>query len=156
MSKPLVGLTANLLLPDPRRAFYPTKELHYLHRQMVDYIHRHGALPVLIPGMSAEVLAEYVDRLDGLILSGGQDIGPELYGETLQDERWRGNEPRDRYEWELIRLFIEAHKPILGICRGFQFLNIYFGGTLYQDISSQRPACSGWLVMNRNFNLSFQ
>ena len=70
---------------------------------------------------------------DGLLICGGVDTHPRYYGEEI-DGAVDINEERDAAEWELIKAFAEAGKPILGICRGYQLLNIYFGGTLHQHI----------------------
>lgn len=70
---------------------------------------------------------------DGLLICGGVDTHPRYYGEEINGAV-NINEDRDAAEWELIRAFSEAGKPIFGICRGYQLLNIYFGGTLHQHI----------------------
>ena len=75
--------------------------------------------------------------LDGLLLQGGADVCPRTYGEEPLRPEWEGDEIRDRYEIELIHAFHAAGKPVLGICRGAQILNVAFGGTLYQDIATQ-------------------
>ena len=85
-------------------------------------------------------LDDYADTLDGLVLQGGNDVAPETYGETPLHPDWAGDRVRDRYEIELIDAFVRAGKPVFGICRGLQLLNVMFGGTLLQDIATQRPA----------------
>jgi putative glutamine amidotransferase len=85
--------------------------------------------------------------LDGLVLQGGNDVAPESYGETALHPDWRGDRIRDRYEIELLNAFIEAGKPVIGICRGCQLINVAFGGTLYQDIPTQRPDAQPHLDM---------
>lgn len=70
---------------------------------------------------------------DGLILCGGSDIHPRRFGEEI-DGSVKIDEDRDAVEFDLAKAYIEAGKPVMGICRGFQLLNIYFGGSLYQDI----------------------
>ncbi|MFI4932106.1 MAG: gamma-glutamyl-gamma-aminobutyrate hydrolase family protein, partial [Burkholderiales bacterium] len=85
-------------------------------------------------------LDDYADTLDGLMLQGGNDVAPETYGETPLHPDWAGDRVRDRYEIELIDAFVRAGKPVFGICRGLQLLNVMFGGTLLQDIATQRPA----------------
>ncbi|HSW06945.1 gamma-glutamyl-gamma-aminobutyrate hydrolase family protein, partial [Aquabacterium sp.] len=77
---------------------------------------------------------------DGLVLQGGNDVAPESYDETPLHGDWAGDRIRDRYEIELIDAFVQAGKPVFGICRGLQLLNVMFGGTLLQDIATQRPA----------------
>jgi len=73
------------------------------------------------------------------VLQGGNDVAPETYGETPLHPDWSGDRVRDRYEIELIDAFVRAGKPVFGICRGLQLLNVMFGGTLLQDIATQRP-----------------
>lgn len=79
-----------------------------------------------------------VNEMEGLVLQGGADLAPESYGEKPIG-RWLGDGIRDEYELELMDLFLKAGKPVLGICRGFQVMNTYYGGTLFQDIETQRP-----------------
>ena len=83
-------------------------------------------------------IPQYVAALDGLVLQGGADVSPATYGEAPLRTGWEGDGIRDAYELALLRGFIEAGKPVLGICRGLQLINVAFGGTLYQDIAAQR------------------
>ena len=99
-----------------------------------------GGIPVLIPVTEdPSRCAEYMDMIDGLLVPGGEDIAPEYYGEDPVPQVNYINRDKDRYDFELIRLAREQKKPIFGICRGFQVLNVAFGGSLYQDIPSQVP-----------------
>ena len=82
-------------------------------------------------------LRDYAHYLDGLILQGGADVSPGAYGEEPLRPEWSGDPVRDSYELELVHEFMEAGKPILGICRGMQLLNVALGGTLYQDVKTQ-------------------
>jgi len=146
----LIGVSA--------RIYYPTgpvldlggvwtKTLHYLEQSVALWLIRGGALPVMIPAFESESLfrrehlnlRNYVDALDGLVLQGGNDVAPESYAETPLQPQWHGDPVRDRYEIELIHAFIEAGKPVFGICRGLQVLNVAFGGTLWQDLPTQCP-----------------
>ena len=77
--------------------------------------------------------------LDGLVLHGGSDVWPGSYGEEPLKPEWSGDRVRDEYEIALLRAFIDAGKPVLGVCRGLQVINVAFGGTLYQDITTQQP-----------------
>src|SRR5206468_10570728 len=77
--------------------------------------------------------------LDGLVLQGGADVSPQTYAETPVRPEWSGDRPRDVYELELLHEFIEAGKPVLGICRGCQLINVAFGGSLYQDVATDLP-----------------
>src|SRR5262249_17785830 len=82
-------------------------------------------------------VADYVGDLDGLLLHGGADVCPVSYREEPLRPEWEGDELRDAYELELVRAFVAAGKPVLGICRGHQLLNVAFGGTLWQDQREQ-------------------
>lgn len=147
-----------LLIGVSARIYYPTgpvldlggvwtKTLHYLEQSVAHWLIRGGALPVMIPAVDSESvvtrqelhLGDYVEALDGLVLQGGNDVAPQTYGEEPLDPAWAGDPVRDGYEIELIKAFIDAGKPVFGICRGLQVLNVAFGGTLYQDIPTQRP-----------------
>jgi putative glutamine amidotransferase len=81
----------------------------------------------------------YVDALDGLVLQGGADVSPKSYGETPLNPMWAGDEVRDQYEIELFHEFVTQGKPVFGICRGHQLINVALGGSLYQDIATQCP-----------------
>jgi putative glutamine amidotransferase len=76
-------------------------------------------------------------ELDALVLQGGADISPSNYGEEPLQPEWAGDRVRDEYEIELFSEFVEAGKPVLGVCRGVQLINVALGGTLYQDLPAQ-------------------
>jgi putative glutamine amidotransferase len=88
-----------------------------------------------------------LDSLDALVLQGGSDVSPESYGETPIRPEWAGDRVRDRYETELVRAAMARDRPVLGVCRGLQMLNVIFGGSLIQDIGTQ---CPGFLT-HRDF-----
>ncbi len=136
-----VGLSACFFHADPQRAIFKGKTLLYAEESMIELVSRAGALTYLVPrGVDgAPRIDDYVADLDGLVLQGGSDVCPRTYGEEPLRPEWEGDEPRDRYEIELIRAFVAAGKPVLGICRGLQVLNVAFGGTLLQDIETQVP-----------------
>ena len=85
----------------------------------------------------AAMLKDIVDRVDGLLLTGGNDVAPVLYGETKETFCGENDPRRDRMEARLIELALQADKPVFGICRGLQILNVVLGGTLYQDLKTQ-------------------
>lgn len=93
-----------------------------------------GAVIVITGERSSE---DYADLCDGLILSGGADIEPEFFGETILNDSVRTDPKRTAFEYPLAKAFIDRKKPILTICRGFQVLNCFLGGTLYQDLPEQ-------------------
>lgn len=108
------------------------------------YVHaleRAGGVPVLIPPLAdAAGLAVVRERLDGLLLTGGGDIDPALYGEARIPECGEIETERDLPELDIARWALDAGVPTLGICRGMQLLNVLRGGTLYQDITTQHPS----------------
>ena len=94
-----------------------------------------GGIPVVLPVHdNIEVIREQISHLDGLLLSGGVDSDPALYGEDSLQEIGVISPERDKFEIMLLEEYLKTGKPILAICRGLQLVNIYFGGTLYQDI----------------------
>lgn len=142
-----IGLSARLLHHVPAEMGFRGKTLQYLEQSVSHWILAHGALALMVPtlGYDAEVsrrkisVREVVALLDGLVLQGGADVNPQTYGQKTLRPEWNGDMVRDRYEMELIEGFLAAGKPLLGICRGCQLLNVAFGGTLVQDLPSQRP-----------------
>jgi putative glutamine amidotransferase len=101
-----------------------------------------GALVVMIPtvergGAITELdlsVDDYVAALDGLVLQGGADIDPQAYGEAPSELLGSTDALRDRFELNLLRAFVAARKPVLGICRGMQLINVACGGSLHQDL----------------------
>ena len=106
----------------------------------IDAVRLAGGVPVLIPLLRDSLAMEaLVRRLDGVILSGGEDIDPLYFGEEHLPGLGEVNAPRDTADVLLIRIALRQGKPLLGICRGEQVLNVVMGGTLWQDIPSQIP-----------------
>ncbi len=142
-----IGVSARLLYPDPSRIFLPTKSVQYLEQSVASWIMSGEVLAFMIPAISlasphfprALKLKHYVDALDGLLLQGGADMAPKSYGETPLNPQWTGDAVRDHYEIELFNEFVAQGKPVLGICRGNQLINVALGGSLYQDIATQCP-----------------
>ncbi|MGE0097122.1 MAG: gamma-glutamyl-gamma-aminobutyrate hydrolase family protein [Hydrogenophaga sp.] len=142
-----IGISARLLHNPPLGLGLPQKRLQFLESTMAHWIMAHRAIALMVPFIDDESplsinrapMAEIVALLDGLVLQGGIDICPETYGAKLRDPAWAGDVIRDRSELALLRGFIEAGKPVLGVCRGAQLINVYFGGSLVQDIPTQRP-----------------
>jgi putative glutamine amidotransferase len=140
-----IGVSARLLYPDPSRTFLPTKSVQYLEQSVANWVMSGDVLAFMIPEMSLATphypkslkVKHYVDALDGLVLQGGADMSPESYGETPLNPLWAGDRIRDQYEIELFHEFVTQGKPVLGVCRGHQVINVALGGTLYQDISTQ-------------------
>ena len=142
-----IGVSARFFHPEPGTTGIQSKTLQYLEQSVAHWVMSRDVLVFMVPSVDQDGiihrsnirLADYAQHLDGLVLQGGADITPETYGEEPLDPMWRGDRVRDLYEMELLREFIAADKPVLGICRGAQLINVAFGGTLYQDINTQIP-----------------
>ena len=114
--------------------------LYIMNQTYIRTLENLGALPVMIPlQMSEATLRGIFDRLDGLFLPGGEDIDPSQYGAERHPQLGATDQERDRTELLMTRWALEAGMPVLGVCRGFQVINVVCGGTLYQDLHSQRP-----------------
>ena len=149
MAKPLIiGISARIHHPigpvlDLGGVY--TKTLHYLEQSVAHWVLAKDVLAVMIPAIESEglirrgdmSLASYAEYLDGLVLQGGADVAPESYGETPLHADWTGDRVRDRYEIDLFNAFVAAGKPVIGICRGCQLINVALGGSLFQDIPTQ-------------------
>lgn len=134
-----IGITACFFYPDISRKVFGPKSLSYVENDMLRYVSQKGILPVMIPDLEMSALKEILDELDGFVFAGGSDLAPETYGELpILDGKWMGDAHRDQYELAIMDYAIKNEKPVLAICRGMQLLNVYFGGTLYQDLSTQR------------------
>jgi len=131
MARPLIGLTTTL------RQDIPGIMLAGLRQTYIQAVVDAGGLPVLIPPGPQDVLYATFARLDGLLLPGGWDVAPAEYGELPHPKLGKIEPERDALELALCRRALAEGKPMLGICRGIQVMNVAAGGTLYQDIPSQ-------------------
>ena len=114
--------------------------LYIMNQSYVRTLENLGALPVLIPlQMSAATLRGIFDRLDGLLLPGGEDLHPNTYGAAPHPKLGATDAERDRTELLLTEWALKEGMPLLGVCRGVQVMNVACGGTLYQDLGSERP-----------------
>ena len=103
-----------------------------------------GGLPVMLPLTGDGAVIEQIsEEISGLLMTGGQDVDPRVYGQAKTDGCGEICAARDVMESELLGRMLELDKPVLGICRGIQFINAYLGGTLYQDLEAQRPSGAG-------------
>ncbi|WP_080873656.1 gamma-glutamyl-gamma-aminobutyrate hydrolase family protein [Oceanobacillus timonensis] len=129
--KSVIGLTASMEIDGME---------YKMNLRNVKAIEQAGGIPVILPYYSDyQEMATLLDKLDGLYLPGGYDIDPSLFQEEPNQNLGIIIPERDRLEQEIIPHFLEKDKPILGVCRGCQILNVVTGGTMYQDLGSQYP-----------------
>ena len=139
MKKPVIGITMNHF--DHGRgdvidnAGFGHSEWSIIYDEYVNRVEEAGGLPVLMPFYEDEEnIKSFVETLDGLLVTGGDDVGPWLYGEDVIKESGPINYKRDIQEMALLRCVLkETDLPVLGICRGMQILNVALGGKLEQD-----------------------
>ncbi|MBI1890573.1 MAG: type 1 glutamine amidotransferase [Burkholderiales bacterium] len=142
-----IGVSARIFHPEPGSTGLRSKTLQYLEESIAHWVMSRDVMVFMIPTVNANSLLhpsnirlrDYAKHLDGLVLQGGADVSPQSYSSTPTRPEWNGDRARDMYELELLHEFFEASKPVLGICRGCQLINVAFGGTLYQDIASDVP-----------------
>jgi len=142
-----IGLSARIFHPEAGSQGIHTKTLQVLEQSIAQWVMARNVLVMMIPSVVQDGmllrsnirLRDYAEYLDGLILQGGTDVSPRAYGEDPLKPEWSGDPVRDAYELELLHEFMEAGKPVLGICRGMQLINVALGGSLFQDLPSQRP-----------------
>ena len=150
MRKPVIGITCNFMpdIPDTVRAGIaaPGQTWELIAEDYVQAVEKADGIPVLLPVHAHfEKNVEALDRLDGVLISGGNDVSPRLYGERFDSNCGLLDAERDAYEIELTRRAVTEGIPCLGICRGVQIMNVAHGGTLYQDLPSAGfPAHSIW------------
>jgi putative glutamine amidotransferase len=152
-----IGISASFFHADPSRPIFKGMTLQYIEQNVAHWLMQRDALAFMIPSpdgatrraTSRVTLAAYADALDGLVLMGGSDVSPESYGETPLRPEWSGDKVRDDYEIALLRAFVAAGKPVLGICRGLQVINVALGGTLWQDLATQVPHA----LVHRNWSI---
>lgn len=137
MSKPLIALAAAHITHKGRVPDYEINEMY------VKAVLAAGGLPVIVPSsMPASDWSQLIDTFDGFLFSGGGDIDPTHYGGKVAANSYGFSEERDRFELGLVPLIIKSDKPLLGICRGAQVLNVALGGTLVGDIGTELPGAA--------------
>lgn len=143
----IIGVSARIFHPEPGAIGLSSRTLQYLEESIAQWVMSRDVMVLMIPSVNNDSLLhnssirlrDYAKQLDGLVLQGGADVAPMSYAKAATRPEWNGDRARDMYELELLHEFIEAGKPVLGICRGSQLINVAFGGTLYQDIASDVP-----------------
>ena len=114
-----------------------------VNKRYTDALARTGVLPVAVPSLEPDAADALLDRVDGLVLTGGDDVESRLYGAPPHPKAEAPDPVRDRWEIALARAARDRRLPTLAICRGVQVANVAFGGSLIQDIASERPGAIG-------------
>ena len=143
-SAPLIGITSVYKVNEKGTA------LTQVNFNYVQAVAENGGIPVVLPTIDSErILQRYIEELDGLVLVGGDDIPPSVYGE--QPHETVKPLPSQRYDFErkLIAGWLTDNKPLLGVCLGMQFTNVVAGGSLIQDIPSE----VGTKINHRKYHL---
>jgi len=135
--RPIIGITARPQnVPSARN-----EVLGYLTTHTyTDSVLHGGGIPLLILPVETDLIDAILDRIDGIVLTGGGDIAPERYGASRHDAVRMVNDERDEFELALVAKAYERKMPMLAICRGNQVVNVAFGGTLIQDLPSHSGA----------------
>jgi len=131
LRRPLIGLSGRIeKLPAPQAS---------VRTAYVEAVFQAGGLPVILPVQPTRSFPEWISALDGLILTGGEDVNPLFYGQQPQRGLGGLDSSRDEFELALTREWLQSGKPLLAICRGIQLLQVALGGQLIQDIPTENP-----------------
>ncbi|CAM3197124.1 gamma-glutamyl-gamma-aminobutyrate hydrolase family protein [Lactiplantibacillus plajomi] len=135
MKQPLIGIAPGTLTV--ASTMFPGRQRDYVNRDYLRSVTKNGGTPLVLPVTTdPATIARYAELVDGLLLCGGHDVDPQFYGEEPLAALGAIDPQRDAYELTLIKAVHAQQKPVLGICRGMQVLNVCHGGTLYQDIGA--------------------
>lgn len=132
--RPVIGISASVIVD--QGGMFPGYHRSYVNEDYVTSVIKNGGIPLILP-ISAEddVLDGYFAIIDGLILSGGHDVSPFHYGEEPTSKLGDTFPERDIFDFDLLRRARSKNIPVLGICRGYQIINVFHGGNLWQDLS---------------------
>lgn len=142
--KPLIGITTYYVndreLGSNRHRGTPGQDMLMSTMDYSIAIEKAGGIPVTIPVIDSEkYIDELSEKMDGFLFTGGCDIHPNYYNQSIKVGLGSVVPERDEFELKLLKKSLEKNKSILGICRGFQLINVFFEGTLYQDINHYKP-----------------
>lgn len=134
MKKPLIVIT-----PQEKPMEKPLDMARYIYTVNfnADRIVKRGGIPIIPPFLSEDDAEKLMERCDGLFMTGGADVDPSCYGEEKQPYCAETEPDRDASDLALMKAAMKLKKPIICFCRGSQMANVYFGGTLYQDLKTQ-------------------
>ena len=127
--KPIIGVTCS---------YDNEKDRYFLSQAYIKTIEEAGGIPVIFPNLNAGNIQHLSEQVDGFLFTGGDDVDPFYFGEEPSTFSGEITPGRDVFELELARIVMGGLKPVLALCRGIQVINIAAGGTILQDIYSQR------------------
>ena len=131
---PIIGISGSIIVEEG--GDFPGFERAYVNDDYIQSVADLGAIPMILPLVyDDEIIKLQVESIDALILSGGHDVNPLLWQEQPHTKLQAILPKRDTFDMKLLEYALELKKPILGICRGEQVINVYAGGNLYQDLS---------------------
>jgi putative glutamine amidotransferase len=136
MKKPIIGIVMNY---DEKGEYFSEYPWYALRKDYFRSVQNAGGAPVGLP-FHVDAIPDYVRMMDGLLIAGGEDYPPEFYGEAPMGDKLnllKGG--RSEFDFKILATALEKNIPVLGICAGEQAINIYFGGTLIQDIETMIP-----------------
>lgn len=137
MKKPIIGISAGVLTDEG--GMFPGYRRTYVNEDYITSVIKNGGIPLIIPmNNNLDVIKQQLEFIDGLLLTGGNDISPLKYNQEPEQKLGDLLPERDEFEFELLKLAKVREIPILGICRGCQLINVFHGGTLYQDLSYRK------------------
>ena len=131
---PVIGITCSMEHQERTRRYPTAQAFDYLHRSYYEAVERSGAVAVLLPNTrKTDKIPDYLSMVDGILVSGGNDVDPVFYGERKKCGNLSITRERDLFEIALVRKANAERVPVLAICRGMQLVNVAFEGNLYQD-----------------------
>jgi putative glutamine amidotransferase len=134
MLPPIIGII-------PSRKVDPPGAAIYILEAYIQAVASAGGAPLVIPlGLPEDTLAAIAQRLDGVLFSGGGDVHPDRYGGAMHPKVDQVDPDRDRVELFIFQEILRSQMPFLGICRGYQVINVALGGNLYEDVLDLHPA----------------
>ena len=155
MERPVIGIMGNTYMTQP--GMFDSMERAYQNSYYVDAVMKNGGIPVILPASAVmEQTEEIMGICDGILFPGGEDMTPSYYGEDPHPAIQVYKPEIDEALMRAGRYALEHGKPMLGICKGSQLLNVLMGGSLYQDLSLKGPDCIRHLQLGRRDYLTHQ
>ena len=139
MSNPIIGITCSMDYDNKERKYPTPYAFDYLKRSYYEAVEKSGGVPLILPNTKKlNLIDQMLKVVDGLVISGGNDVDPQFYKEKKKARNLNLTKERDLFEIALVRKARRRKIPVLAICRGMQLVNVAFGGTLYQDFSFEK------------------